>query len=85
MYYRKDIFLAYNVSVPNTWDEYLEVAQKLNGTDLDGDGVGDYALCSMILDCLEAGVLLGQILAPLMQYQVGGILLVARIFFAIIS
>ena len=42
--------------------------------------MGDYALCSMILDCLEAGVLLGQILAPLTQYQVGGILLVARIF-----
>ena len=71
MYYRKDVFLAHNVSVPNTWDEYLQIAQLLNGTDMDGDGVGDYALCSMILDgCLEAGVVLGQILAPLTQYQV---------------
>ena len=79
MYYRKDVFLSHNVSVPNTWDEYLEVAQLLNGTDFDGDGVGDYSLCHMILsECLEAGVLLGQILAPLTQYQVGGILVVGQ-------
>jgi hypothetical protein len=46
MFYRRDIFHRHNISsAPQTLDELLEVAQQLNGTDFDGDGVPDYALC----------------------------------------
>jgi hypothetical protein len=46
MFYRRDIFRRHNISsAPQTLDELLEVAQQLNGTDFDGDGVPDYALC----------------------------------------
>ncbi len=36
----------YNVPMPHTWDELLAVAKWMNGTDTDGDGVGDlYGAC----------------------------------------
>ena len=34
---------------------------------LPADGVGDYALCNQIDSCLEDGILLSQILAPMTQ------------------
>lgn len=40
----------HNIGVPRTWDDLLEVANFLNGTDFNGDNVTDYALCSD-LDC----------------------------------
>ena len=30
-YYRRDVFAERNLTVPRTWDELLEVAEKLNG------------------------------------------------------
>jgi multiple sugar transport system substrate-binding protein len=35
--YRKDLFEKFNVSIPKTWDEFLEAAKTLT-RDLDGDG-----------------------------------------------
>jgi len=53
LYYRKDLFenpdyqaefkakYGYNLHVPATWDEYLDVAEFFNGRDTDGDGEVD--------------------------------------------
>lgn len=42
---RRDVFAKRNLSVPVTWDEFLDVALALNGSDFNGDGKPDYALC----------------------------------------
>ncbi|MEU0835544.1 extracellular solute-binding protein [Streptomyces sp. NPDC005969] len=33
MYYRKDVFKKYGISVPTTWDEYAKAAEKLHKAD----------------------------------------------------
>ncbi|WP_406527255.1 ABC transporter substrate-binding protein [Streptomyces sp. I8-5] len=33
MYYRKDVFKKYGISVPTTWDEYAKAAEKLHRAD----------------------------------------------------
>jgi multiple sugar transport system substrate-binding protein len=41
VYYRSD-FIS---NPPNTWDEYIALAQEMQGKDLNGDGQGDYGSC----------------------------------------
>ena len=43
--YRKDILDKDGVKPPATWDDYLAVAQKYNGQDLNADGQPDYGSC----------------------------------------
>ncbi len=45
VYYRSDILEKDGVAPPKTWDDYLTIAQKYNGTDLNGDGEPDYGSC----------------------------------------
>jgi multiple sugar transport system substrate-binding protein len=45
VYYRKDILEKDNVKPPATWDDYVTIAQKYNGQDLNGDGQPDYGSC----------------------------------------
>jgi multiple sugar transport system substrate-binding protein len=45
VYYRKDLLEKDGVKPPATWDDYLTVAQKYNGQDLNGDGQPDYGSC----------------------------------------
>jgi ABC-type glycerol-3-phosphate transport system substrate-binding protein len=45
MFYRKDVLAAKGLLPPESWEEVLLLATQLNGTDVDGDGVGDHALC----------------------------------------
>jgi multiple sugar transport system substrate-binding protein len=45
VYYRKDILDADGVKPPATWDDYLAVAEKYNGKDLNGDNEPDYGSC----------------------------------------
>jgi hypothetical protein len=35
MYYRTDVFTALNLSVPQTWEDLVAVAQLLEGVDWD--------------------------------------------------
>ena len=44
-YYRKDILARDHVAPPATWDDYLAIAKRYNGKDLNGDGKGDYGSC----------------------------------------
>jgi multiple sugar transport system substrate-binding protein len=45
VYYRIDVLEEAGLEPPKTWDEYLEVAAAVHGTDMNGDGEGDYGSC----------------------------------------
>jgi multiple sugar transport system substrate-binding protein len=45
MAYRSDIFAKHNIQPPDTWEDFLTIAQRLNGTDMNNDGVGDFGTC----------------------------------------
>ena len=45
VYYRKDLLEKDGLKPPATWDDYLSIAQKYNGQDLNGDGQPDYGSC----------------------------------------
>ena len=45
VYYRKDILKRDHVAPPATWDDYVAIAKRYQGKDLNGDGKGDYGSC----------------------------------------
>ena len=45
VYYRKDLLAKDSVKAPATWDDYLAIAKKYQGKDLNGDGEPDYGSC----------------------------------------
>uniref|UniRef100_A0A7S1ATK8 Uncharacterized protein n=1 Tax=Noctiluca scintillans TaxID=2966 RepID=A0A7S1ATK8_NOCSC len=45
LYYRKDVFEMYNVSVPRTLQEYVEASWFFQGKDMNNDGEPDYGSC----------------------------------------
>jgi multiple sugar transport system substrate-binding protein len=42
VYYRTDLLEAEGLKPPETWEDYLAIAQKFHGKDLNGDGVPDF-------------------------------------------
>ncbi|MFL5679042.1 MAG: ABC transporter substrate-binding protein, partial [Chloroflexota bacterium] len=45
VYYRKDLLEKDGIKPPATWDDYLTIAAKYNGQDLNGDSQPDYGSC----------------------------------------
>ncbi|MEH2348550.1 MAG: extracellular solute-binding protein [Nostoc sp.] len=45
IYYRTDLFKSAGLTPPETWDEYLAIAQRFHRKDLNGDGEPDYGSC----------------------------------------
>ncbi len=45
VYYRKDVLEKAGLQPPKTWDDYLAVASKIHGQDMNGDGTPDYGSC----------------------------------------
>ncbi len=45
VYYRTDLLAKDGLQPPATWQDYLTIAQKYNGQDLNGDGTPDYGSC----------------------------------------
>jgi multiple sugar transport system substrate-binding protein len=45
VYYRSDLLQKDGLKPPATWDDYMTIAQKYNGQDLNGDGEPDYGSC----------------------------------------
>jgi multiple sugar transport system substrate-binding protein len=45
VYYRSDLLKKDGLAAPTTWDDYLSIAQRYNGKDLNGDGKPDYGSC----------------------------------------
>jgi multiple sugar transport system substrate-binding protein len=45
VYYRKDLLDKDSLKPPATWDDYITIAKKYQGQDLNGDGQPDYGSC----------------------------------------
>jgi multiple sugar transport system substrate-binding protein len=45
VYYRSDLLKRDGLQPPATWDDYLSIAQRYHGKDLNGDGKPDYGSC----------------------------------------
>ncbi|KAG2453332.1 hypothetical protein HYH02_001556 [Chlamydomonas schloesseri] len=69
LFYHKPVFSRDNLTVPVTWDQVLALAERYNGTDLNGDGVPGYGMCMTPPDCFVDGTILQWILASFVQTQ----------------
>jgi multiple sugar transport system substrate-binding protein len=45
VYYRSDLLKRDGLQPPATWEDYLTIAQRYQGKDLNGDGKADYGSC----------------------------------------
>jgi multiple sugar transport system substrate-binding protein len=45
VYYRTDLLAKDGLKPPATWDDYLTIAEKYQGKDLNGDGTADFGSC----------------------------------------
>ena len=45
VYYRSDLLSAAGISPPKTWEEYIYIASRFHGQDMNGDGTPDYGSC----------------------------------------
>jgi multiple sugar transport system substrate-binding protein len=45
VYYRSDLLEKDGLKAPETWDDYVAIAQKYHGQDLNGDGSKDFGSC----------------------------------------
>jgi multiple sugar transport system substrate-binding protein len=45
VYYRSDLLKKDGLNPPETWDDYLAIAKKYQGQDLNGDGTKDFGSC----------------------------------------
>lgn len=43
--FRQDFLQARGLAVPQTWEEVVELAERYNGTDLDGSGKPAWGFC----------------------------------------
>ena len=69
VYYRIDSLAEAGLEPPKTWDEYLNVAKTLNGTDLNGDGEADYGSCISKAPHQQSYWWIWSIAAPYIQSQ----------------
>jgi len=67
VYYRKDVLEKAGLQPPKTWDEYLDVASKIHGQDMNGDGQADYGLCSFKKRNAQSYFAIQTIAAPYVQ------------------
>ncbi|MEM6429001.1 MAG: extracellular solute-binding protein, partial [Deinococcota bacterium] len=45
VYYRTDVLDDIGMDPPQTWDDYLAIAEAADGMDMNGDGEADYGSC----------------------------------------
>jgi hypothetical protein len=68
LFYRRDIFAAANISKPETMDDVLSAASRLNGSDFNGDGKADFAVCfNPVVTCVGNYYTFLGILGPMLQ------------------
>jgi multiple sugar transport system substrate-binding protein len=69
IYYRTDLLKEAELTPPGTWDEYLAIAKKFHGKDLNGDGEPDYGSCIEKRSKEFSASILGSFITPFLQSQ----------------
>lgn len=69
VYYRTDILSAAGLEPPKTWEEYLDVASKIHGQDMNGDGEADYGSCIFKKRNAQSYFAIQTFAAPIVQTQ----------------
>ncbi len=69
VYYRTDILSEAGLEPPKTWEEYLNVASKIHGKDMNGDGEADYGSCIFKKRNAQSYFAIQTFAAPIVQTQ----------------
>ena len=69
VYYRTDILGEAGLEPPKTWEEYLDVASKIHGQDMNGDGEADYGSCIFKKRNAQSYFAIQTFAAPIVQTQ----------------
>ena len=69
VYYRTDVLGSAGLEPPRTWEEYLEVASKIHGQDMNGDGEADYGSCIFKKRNAQSYFAIQTFAAPIVQTQ----------------
>ncbi len=69
VYYRTDLLKQAGLTPPTNWDEYLVIAKRFHGKDLNGDGKMDYGSCMSKGAADNNTSLLISIATPFLQSQ----------------
>lgn len=68
-YYRTDVLSEAGLEPPKTWEEYLDVASKIHGKDMNGDGEADYGSCIFKKRNAQSYFAIQTFAAPIVQTQ----------------
>jgi len=69
VYYRKDVLEKAGLKPPKTWEDYIDVASKIHGQDMNGDGQADYGSCIFKKRNAQGYFAVQTIAAPIVQTQ----------------
>ncbi len=69
VYYRTDLLKEAGLKPPETWDDYLAIAKRFHGKDLNGDGTPDYGSCIEKRPKEFSASILGSFVTPFLQSQ----------------
>ncbi len=69
VYYRTDLLKEAGLTPPETWDDYLAIANRFHGKDLNGDGEKDYGSCLSKRSHENSTSMLISIATPFLQSQ----------------
>lgn len=69
VYYRKDVLEKAGIAPPKTWEEYIDVASKIHGQDMNGDGQADYGSCIFKKRNAQSYFAIQTVAAPFVQTQ----------------
>jgi multiple sugar transport system substrate-binding protein len=69
VYYRTDVLEKAGLQPPKTWEEYIDVASKIHGQDMNGDGVADFGSCIFKKRNAQSYFAIQTVAAPMVQTQ----------------
>jgi multiple sugar transport system substrate-binding protein len=69
VYYRTDVLSSAGLAPPKTWEDYLDVASKIHGQDMNGDGEADYGSCIFKKRNAQSYFAIQTFAAPIVQTQ----------------
>jgi multiple sugar transport system substrate-binding protein len=69
VYYRTDLLEKDGLKPPETWDDYISIAQHFQGKDLNGDGKADYGSCMAMKRSAQSYWMITSIAGAFLQSQ----------------